>query len=81
MAFEIIKCLKCNNPIYVDYDTFEVTCHNCSNKMKKILYWCKCSHAKIHHKRWPVNGCECCDCTGYVNVKDHIPDYYDDKLR
>ncbi|MBI1828259.1 MAG: hypothetical protein HY222_04020 [Thaumarchaeota archaeon] len=80
---EFIKCLRCGESVLVNFQAFEkITCPNCSLEMKKLLTWCKCSHAGINHADTILEEqCRFCDCPNFLHVQDRVADEYDKKLR
>jgi len=83
LVSEFIKCLQCGEPVLVDFQAFKkIICSNCSFEMKKkLLTWCKCSHAGINHADTVLEECRSCNCPNFLYVQDRFPDEYDEKLR
>lgn len=80
---EFVKCLWCSEPVFVDFQSFvKIKCSTCLLEIpKKLLTWCKCSHAGVDHVDATPDLCRFCDCTNFIHVQDRITDEYDEKLR
>lgn len=81
---EFVKCLRCSEPVFVDFQSFaKIKCSTCLLEIpKKLLTWCKCSHAGIEHPDTSRGEqCTLCDCANFLHVQDHFADECSEKFR
>lgn len=81
---EFVKCLQCGEPVWVNFQSFaKIKCYACLFEIKKkLLTWCKCSHAGVDHPDTDRGEpCTLCDCMNFLHVQDNVADEYSEKFR